>query len=159
MTSTAELNKDTIVKIGGEPHKTASLVQLRVHCALDAPTSDYGVEDAPFSDGPNSVVDMFSNALRMEVQLDFPDCDTTASDVDAGTLGGWVGTMVKRVRELKCVLPCEVFVALTDKTHLFDADADALVAIGKVETGADDDPVTVLLLNRGVLVQVGHTGY
>lgn len=54
--------------------------------------------------------------------------------------------------------PSEVYVAITDSAHPYRDRGGDITALGK-ETDGSDDSAVALLQNKGVLVQVGMTGY
>ncbi|CZT23030.1 uncharacterized protein RCC_08740 [Ramularia collo-cygni] len=155
MSTSAEIVNGIVTLSSGPSGKAASLVKLKIACDIDNAAS-YGVPTAIFANDARSIPTVFPNVLRLEVQLDFKHDNTSASSVDVRDFGNWIGEMVKLAKGLKFSFPCEIYVAVTDATHLYQDSNDNLVAVGE-EADRSDQPVVVILGNRGRLVQVGQT--
>lgn len=132
--------------------KNAAQIRLKLSCDLSQP--GYGLPPS-FASDMNTLFSISSKALRLEVQLDFSHDSTDG--VTTWDLANWVRGMVKMSLGVQFEFACEVYLALTDATHLYQATNDDLVAMGEEADGVDD-PVMVILRNKGRLVQVGATG-
>lgn len=157
MSTSAEITSGVITVSSGKKGAAARLLKLKISCDLND-TAHYGVPLALFSNRNGSISTTFPNIVRLEVQLDFKHDSTNAKQVDVVRLGAWIGMMVKKVRGLNFGFPCEVYVSVTDATHLYQDTNDDLVALGEEEDGSDH-PVVIIMGRRGCLVQVGQTGF
>lgn len=152
-----EVTNGALTVISGHTGGAARLVKIKIPCDLNT-SPDHGVPAALFTNRRDSISATFPNALRIEVQLDFKFDDTTSSSVVVPQLGDWVRKMVNSILGLKFAFPCETYVAVTDAVRMYSDSNDHLVALGDSSDGSDD-PVLVIMGNRGCLVQIGQTGY
>lgn len=160
MSTSATIMNGALMVSSGKEGNAAQLVKLQIPCDISN-AAGYGVADFIFNNGDNSVSAVFPNALRLEVQLDFHGDNTAAKEVKVPVLCDWLRKIVKNGLGSTFRNICEIHFAMTDATHRYeDSEANAFSALGTSGViGGNDDPVKVILDNRGCLVQVGVTGY
>ena len=103
-----------------------------------------------------SLSETYPSTIRLNVQLHFAGQAT--SGASAVELGIWLDLVVKELLAVESFEnSCDVFVALTDATHLFQSSSSMRVGLGEEEDFVDNAAATIMQL-KGSLVQVGMTG-
>lgn len=144
----------------GKKSSNTHFVHLIVPCDLES--EDYGLNkdllacDIPPDENSKSIAARFPSLVSLQIQLDFKS-QATSSVVDQVKFGDWIGDIAKKMAALCFHNPCDLYLTVTDQSHLFQASAERITALGQDTVDFSDDPGMVAMYNKGCMIQVGQT--